>query len=235
MQCPKCGHEPTMSEIQRSPGDCTECGINYEGFERAAAKKNAPPIKTMVSADVAKAFHRHPGAQPVVVIDIDMKFWSMVKFMVKWAIAAIPAVIILAALLAMIGMLAVTVMGSFVSYAKYSGAAVSTDSAASPASFKPELIMTPGDQSGYFWLDGLDVKGSTVNATIRHKRDTGVEYSVFRMDCPSGLGEIVSSATSRSSLRYDQSVTLRRIQPGTDRHSIAIRACRDVPNKHGSL
>ncbi len=31
----------------------------------------------------------------VVVTDIRMPFWSMVRFMVKWAIAAIPALIIL--------------------------------------------------------------------------------------------------------------------------------------------
>jgi uncharacterized membrane-anchored protein YitT (DUF2179 family) len=32
----------------------------------------------------------------VVVTDIKMPFWSMVWFMVKWSIAAIPALIILA-------------------------------------------------------------------------------------------------------------------------------------------
>ena len=32
----------------------------------------------------------------VVVTDIRMSFWSMVVFMIKWAIAAIPAFIILA-------------------------------------------------------------------------------------------------------------------------------------------
>jgi hypothetical protein len=31
----------------------------------------------------------------MIVVDIRMPFWSMVTFMVKWAIAAIPAVIIL--------------------------------------------------------------------------------------------------------------------------------------------
>jgi hypothetical protein len=31
----------------------------------------------------------------VTVVDIKMPFWSMVVFMVKWAIAAIPAMIIL--------------------------------------------------------------------------------------------------------------------------------------------
>ena len=31
----------------------------------------------------------------VIVTDIKMPFWSMVRFMVKWAIAAIPAILIL--------------------------------------------------------------------------------------------------------------------------------------------
>ncbi|MDF1615133.1 hypothetical protein [Desulfurivibrio dismutans] len=31
----------------------------------------------------------------VVVVDIGMPFWSMVIFMVKWSIAAIPAMIII--------------------------------------------------------------------------------------------------------------------------------------------
>ncbi len=34
-------------------------------------------------------------AQRIVVTDLDMPFFSMVKFMVKWAIASIPAAIIL--------------------------------------------------------------------------------------------------------------------------------------------
>tara|TARA_R110000822_G_scaffold187752_29_gene326988 strand:+ start:12277 stop:12465 length:189 start_codon:yes stop_codon:yes gene_type:complete len=34
----------------------------------------------------------------VVITDIKMPFWSMVGFMVKWAIAAIPAIIILSIL-----------------------------------------------------------------------------------------------------------------------------------------
>jgi hypothetical protein len=36
------------------------------------------------------------SAQAVVVVDLRMNFWSMVWFMVKWAIAAIPALLILA-------------------------------------------------------------------------------------------------------------------------------------------
>jgi hypothetical protein len=35
------------------------------------------------------------GRQEVVVVDVKIPFWSMVVLMVKWAIAAIPAAIIL--------------------------------------------------------------------------------------------------------------------------------------------
>lgn len=37
--------------------------------------------------------------QHVVITDVQMKFWAMVDFMVKWAIASIPATIILAVIL----------------------------------------------------------------------------------------------------------------------------------------
>jgi hypothetical protein len=38
------------------------------------------------------------NAAPVVVIDVQMRFSSMVVFMVKWAMASIPALIILFAI-----------------------------------------------------------------------------------------------------------------------------------------
>lgn len=34
-------------------------------------------------------------SKQVTVVDIKMPFWSMVVFMVKWSIAAIPAILIL--------------------------------------------------------------------------------------------------------------------------------------------
>jgi hypothetical protein len=37
-----------------------------------------------------------PETQKVRIVDLEMPFMSMVTFMVKWAIAAIPALIILA-------------------------------------------------------------------------------------------------------------------------------------------
>lgn len=47
--------------------------------------------------------------QPVVVTDFQMPFASMVGFMVKWAIAAIPAIIILFFIFAVLG----AVLGGF--------------------------------------------------------------------------------------------------------------------------
>jgi len=43
------------------------------------------------------------GIQEVHVSDIDMAFGSMVVFMIKWAIASIPAFLILAILLSIFG------------------------------------------------------------------------------------------------------------------------------------
>lgn len=37
----------------------------------------------------------HQDNNEITVVDIKMPFWSMVFFMVKWAIASIPAIIIL--------------------------------------------------------------------------------------------------------------------------------------------
>lgn len=98
MQCPKCNYEPTLSEVQRSPDDCVQCGINYAGHARHAAEqaqqKNQSAGIIKLSPAVRGATAKYPGAQPVVVIDINMGFWSMVMFMVQFAFATIPAAII---------------------------------------------------------------------------------------------------------------------------------------------
>ncbi len=49
------------------------------------------------------------NSQQVVVVDIRMPFLSMVVFMVKWAIAAIPAIVILM----LIGSLIASLLGGF--------------------------------------------------------------------------------------------------------------------------
>ena len=114
MKCPKCGYEPTMSEIQTSPDDCPKCGINYEGYDRhvetekrtfteklsigvAGARESVDEGRQRRAEDERRKRDARDSdsAMSVVVVDIRMNFWSMVFFMVKWVIASIPAVIIL--------------------------------------------------------------------------------------------------------------------------------------------
>ena len=42
------------------------------------------------------------GANPVTIRDIDVPFWRIVSILIKWSIAAIPAMIIVAILYALI-------------------------------------------------------------------------------------------------------------------------------------
>ena len=108
MQCPACNHIP-LAGSTADPNRCPKCGINYADVIRAKAAKAANPqpsaademrrealkVKSVRSAEVNKMMQGYDGASPVVIVDINMSFNSMVWFMVKWAIAAIPALIIL--------------------------------------------------------------------------------------------------------------------------------------------
>jgi hypothetical protein len=53
-----------------------------------------------------------PQEQDVVVRDVQMPFLSMVVFMVKWALAAIPAMLVLFTAAAVFGLLTVLLFGS---------------------------------------------------------------------------------------------------------------------------
>ena len=102
MQCPKCGHEPTMNEQLASPEQCPGCGVYYakaQAAQRASIQDAAKRGGFRLAADHVEASTRGlSGAQPVVVVDVQMRFWSMVVFMVKWALASIPALVILGVL-----------------------------------------------------------------------------------------------------------------------------------------
>lgn len=52
------------------------------------------------------ALQHGPGTREVEVTDVNMKFWSMVVFMIKWAFASIPAVIVLAIVFLCVGIVA---------------------------------------------------------------------------------------------------------------------------------
>lgn len=71
--------------------ECHKCGLlkdTYFGICPACGAEDRTPVgsEPVVFAD---------SAQRVTLADIDLPFGSMVTFMVKWAIATIPAMIIL--------------------------------------------------------------------------------------------------------------------------------------------
>jgi hypothetical protein len=76
MQCNKCGYEPSLKEIQAGE----ECPACAEKDRRAQAVVRPPQFRP----------------QEVVVVDLNMSFPAMVRFMVMWVLASIPALIILA-------------------------------------------------------------------------------------------------------------------------------------------
>lgn len=114
MDCPKCGYEPTMGEQAANTGVCPSCGVVYAkvksssmsadasdrpgGFAGAKAAVTAKRKERSEQEGLAGLRRAAPGF--VSVTDINMPFWSMVQFMVKLALASIPALIILMILFA---------------------------------------------------------------------------------------------------------------------------------------
>lgn len=87
---------------------CSRCGDLYSNGGAACPTCQTPrsgtEIVTIRGNDGAAPGAASSGLpQHVVVTDFDMPFGSMVTFMVKWAIAAIPAVIILFIVFAIAG------------------------------------------------------------------------------------------------------------------------------------
>lgn len=70
---------------------CPECGL----FNSATAERCDCGYQFSLKQVLPSLAHPSGGPQFVSVINIDMPFKSMVSFMVKWAIAAIPAFVIL--------------------------------------------------------------------------------------------------------------------------------------------
>ena len=59
-----------------------------------------------------------PTPMRVSVINVDMPFRSMVKLMVKWALASVPALILLLAVVSTIGIVAGTLFGGLASLSR---------------------------------------------------------------------------------------------------------------------
>jgi hypothetical protein len=77
-ECPRCGL------LNPATAERCDCGFQFnpqqptgrDNFSQGSRAKDPFPAR-------------------VVVVDVEMRFWSMVAFMVKWAIASIPALVIL--------------------------------------------------------------------------------------------------------------------------------------------
>ena len=95
INCPQCGNEMSFSKKKRGIGGDQmigdECGHAITVF------KYDKIISGEVIVDVKphEAIKNQSNNQNVTITDIKMPFGSMVEFMVKWAIASIPAFIIL--------------------------------------------------------------------------------------------------------------------------------------------
>ena len=74
---------------------------------KARAINQAARRPSGVSAYLKAATKDLDGVQPVVVVDVHMRFGSMVMFMIKWSMASIPAFLLLLA----IGWIATRVFG----------------------------------------------------------------------------------------------------------------------------
>lgn len=232
MKCDFCSYEFTLKEIQQG-AECPKCAAARiaESADRDARGSVAPTVRG--------ALRDYAGAQPVVVVDIKMGFWSMVVFMVKWTLAAIPAFLILAAIGIFVVSFATGFIGSYGKYASKSAAESKADvqpvpEAADRVLTSPERIAVPGSVAGSFWLYKLGEVGGMVKMTVRTDFAGGSQsFSEFVVNCSAARGMIISVGSSAQEMRPDPGATgFEEIRPNTPRHAIAARGCRDRPDKH---
>lgn len=89
-ECKKCGEKNT---IPKSAEGISESEIKSE--HTISDSFNDGSNKQSNSKTIEVSATQSHNANEVIITDIKMKFGSMVEFMVKWAVASIPAFIIL--------------------------------------------------------------------------------------------------------------------------------------------
>ena len=96
VNCPHCGGEiELMAELAGQAFDCPHCAKRiasartYDELPAPPPPVPAPPKKLYPPTLIT------PPLQHVIVKDFEMSFGSMVVFMIKWSVAAIPALGIL--------------------------------------------------------------------------------------------------------------------------------------------
>ena len=76
---------------------------NYNATFTSSDKSSSDKVVVNDNINTNQSNNENKGTQTVKISDIKMPFGSMVVFMVKWAIASIPAIIILMILFAIFG------------------------------------------------------------------------------------------------------------------------------------
>jgi uncharacterized membrane protein YvbJ len=111
--CSHCGEK-----IDQEIAFCPKCGIKIEDVKPIyPAKKGLEGLSTTKLEEFKLEELERVATSltnKVTVVDIKMPFWSMVVFMIKWAIAAIPAILILVVLGTILGTMLVGFLGGLV-------------------------------------------------------------------------------------------------------------------------
>lgn len=92
IECPECGEEYS----EHAP-ECPNCGGEGRRSNSEAEREGESEVDIRGTA-ARRASESSERPDEVVVADIRMGFGSMVVFMVKWVLASIPALLILALL-----------------------------------------------------------------------------------------------------------------------------------------
>lgn len=147
--CPKCGaiYEKALRvrQLKELHAKKLKAAAEKKAEEQRARERQAqqreaerqesvtrPSISSSISAGIAEARAERQIAEEaaakreVVITDIRMPFWSMVVFMVKWAIAAIPAIIILIVIFSVIQVIPVAI-STYEMYRSSSSSAKASD------------------------------------------------------------------------------------------------------------
>lgn len=93
VRCQQCGEELPIAKIESD--DPPPAPSGQQSTPPISARAEPAQARPSIKAEVQSS--PSPNGQPseVRIVDIRMPFLSMVAFMVKWALAAIPALLIL--------------------------------------------------------------------------------------------------------------------------------------------
>lgn len=233
MQCPKCGHEPTLTELQASPEDCTQCGVNYAKFRQIQARDAEGRAKDQATAvamakaspQVRSALADYPGAQPVVVIDLNMNFWSMVKFMVKWAFASIPALLIIFVIALALSVAWSALLG-FPGTGKVPPMNVPSASIGEPTD-STYMDMPSEPDVAYFLLKLQKSGAGSAELEVKRNAPSGVTYQALSVDCPSRMISVDADSPTYAGMVSTRSPGVKVRPPvGSTRDFLISRACR---------